>query len=533
MSNKMMAIIFFLSFKAWAVPTLYPKYFTRQLQNPTDSSLLFDSIDPSRIYVLPPANEVSRVNGLHSLNANVGFCGEIAKLQKYNSDIVDRLHSLFGKYTQNMLDVRVSASNIRAMERLASLIAAQNNLNELAALDQSIGSYNERLDALYVQIKNCSQNCDLIKSDIESMQKFRDELMQKRQDFLAAHLKGVQDYERYKAEADAAAEKTEALRQQTKQSYQDLMDVYNDFNHMFAAYALREGGRVSISFLSHWSENIHKLQLANSGLKFEKIAVVNAQMRTNGYTPNKLETEGALISFEISGARANGEVLSFGAYPESFSGNATLNLLGVCPLLHPDQYDIPAPSSTEQMHYNMMVSYQYPAAFSYDVTVRYNLYRMAKAVHEAGTSGGFFSTSNWDDSYEEQIMKDSFQVDWHVQDARQLLTEIQKQKIAADLRHQIMSRLAMNMIMNKVPQATPVHYSEDPKTGARILAGSLKEICPQSITCRAASMAFDILQSVFGSSSAESTIQQTYNVDMTEKYSSEQVVLQPAITAYN
>src|SRR4051794_25558549 len=72
---------------ALATPTIYPKTLTflSAIENPTNSNLVADDADPRVIWVMPPNTATSKVEGLHTLTANVGYCQEMADLQGYSA----------------------------------------------------------------------------------------------------------------------------------------------------------------------------------------------------------------------------------------------------------------------------------------------------------------------------------------------------------------------------------------------------------------------------------------------------------------
>lgn len=513
-----------------AMPTLYPDNFTRNIRNNTNSNYLADSSSPYRFYVLPPNTSFARVKGLHTVTANVGFCAEIAKLQKYNLDTLDLINSMKTKdlSTKAQLDEQNTKLS-RANEELSKYIIS-SGLQELSSLDVRVMQLEKRLDDLYGKYKNCAQDCDVLKKDIEDSQMLRTELATKRFELSAANLAAATEYERKKVYVEGLKSNVDTLQSNWRRIQTDLKDLYVDFNRMFDAHAKREGGRVAINYDSQWSANVDRFRKDNPGYNFEKIQTKNANIKASAYSKNNLIPDGAILSFDVGGQSANG-ILSFESYPESFSGNAVMSLLGVCPLLHPDWFDIKNINSLENMTYGITVGYEYPVAMKYEVTAHYNMYRMYELIKSQGTSGGFFSSSSWSTQDEQEFFRDSFWVDWKIQDDRQVISDERKMAINADLRRQIMTRLASHLVMNN--QAAKLSLASDvPDTGAMVLSNSLSKACPQNIYCKGASIVFDVMQAIFGSSSSEQSIKQIINVDMTDGYSNEQIVMQPIVTTF-
>lgn len=515
---------------ACAAPTLYPERYNAGIRNPTNSDILSDDQNSRRFYVLPPNDAVAKVTGLHTVTANVGFCSEIAKLQRYNSDTLDLLNAMKTKdlNTKNQLEQQ-NKKFAMASEELSSYIVAAN-LHELASLDARVFQLEKRLDELYGQYRKCSRDCPVLQKDIEDSQLLRNELLTKRFELSAADLMASTEYERKKVFVAAIKENVNELERNWNQIQADLKDIYSEFNQMFDAHAMREGGRAAISFNSGWTENMQRLGEQNPGYSFERIATKNAVIRAGAYSKSNLVIGGSILAFDVGGSSADGR-LSLESYPEKFSGNAVLNLLAVCPLLHPDWFDIKMPNKIEDMTYGITVGYEYPAAMKYEVSATYNMWRMYELIKSQGTSGGFFSSQSWSDHTEQEYFKDSFSVDWKIQDEKLLLTTEQKLAINSDLRRQVMSRMASQLVMNN-PQAQAALAFELPKTGSTVLANSLDKNCPLNVYCRGASIVLNVLQAVFGSASTQQSLTQIADVEMTDRYSHSQIVMQPRLTSF-
>lgn len=532
LSGVLYASLFGAADFAGAAPTLYPKHFNSGIRNSTNSDILADDQNSRRFYVLPPGDAVARVTGLHTVTANVGFCSEIAKLQRYNSDTLDLLNAMKTKdlNTKTQLEQQNKKFAL-ASEELSSYIVAAN-LHELVSLDTRVFQLEKRLDELYIQLRKCSRDCPVLQKDIEDSQLLRTELLTKRFELSAADLMASTEYERKKVYVAAIRENVTELERNWKQIQADLKDLYYEFNRMFDAHAMREGGRVAISFSSGWNENVRRLNAENPNYSFERVPTKNAIMRAAAYSKNNLVLGGSILAFDVGGSSVNANgLLSLESYPENFSGNAVLNLLAVCPLLHPEWFDIKTPNKIENMTYGITVGYEYPAAMQYEVTATYNMWRMYELIKSQGTSGGFFSSNSWSDHTEQEYFKDSFSVDWKIQDEKLLLTPEQKLAINSDLRRQVMSRMASQLVMNN-PQAQAALAFELPKTGSVVLANSLDKNCPLNVYCRGASIVLNVLQAVFGSANTQQSLTQIADVEMTDRYSHSQIVMQPRLTTF-
>lgn len=519
-----------LSVKLYAYPTLYPDYINRNIKNRTSSSYVADSESRNSFYVLPPSSSFAKVKGLHTVTANVGFCKEISKLQKYNEDTVDLINSI--KMKDAATKAQLTEQNIklqRANEELAKYVAV-NNMQELSALDVKITLLEKRLDELYAKYKNCNTDCAILNKDIADSQVLRMDLTTKRFELSASNLAASTEYERKKIYVQGIKSNIEDLQTNWNKIQTDLKALYLDFNRMFDGHAKREGGRVAINYNSEWSENVARLNLENPGYHFIKSQTKNVSIAASAYSKNKLQPDGAVLSFDVGGASADG-VLQLGSFPESFSGNAVLSLLAVCPMLHPDWFNLPAGAHIEEMTFGLTANYEYPVAMKFEVTAHYNMYRMYELIKSQGRSGGFFSSSSWSHQAEEEFFSDTFWVDWKVEDEKRVMSYEKKLAINADLRRQMMSRLASYLVMNDQSAKLSLVF-DVPDTGAMVLSDSLNKSCPMNVYCRGASIVFGVLQAIFGSAHTEQSLKQITNVEMTDKYSDLQIVMQPMTTTF-
>lgn len=515
---------------ALAVPTLYPTVFNRNVRNRTNSGYLADTRDYGRYYVLPPSDATVRPRSLHTVTANVGFCREISELQKYNLDTLQLINSMKTRDVQAQARIEQDKARLRALQAVLSRHTSNSGLQNLAALDARIYQVEQRLDNLYDRYKVCVQDCQVLNRDIQESQRIRNELSAQRHAASDGNLQAMIEYDRQRREISTLEESITVAEADNRRLRADLFELYTLFNRMFDAHAAREGGRVSVVYESGWSQNIEKLRQDNPSYQFEKIQTKNIKVRAALLNREVLSPAGAVMDFEVGGNSADG-VLQLESYPEAFAGNVVLNLLGVCPLLHPEWFGLSRPPSLQQMLFGLTVSYEYPAAMKYEVTASYNMYRMYELIKSQGQSGGFFSTHSWSAHDEQLFFRDAFRVDWKIQDDKKIISEEQKQAINADLRRQVMSRLASHLVMSNPasPMAMP---GAAPQPGALVLANSLNGVCPANSLCQGASLVLNVLQSVFGSTEISQHLRQTLNVNMRDTYSNENIVMQPMLTTY-
>lgn len=524
------SVCLLISTNLYAYPTLYPTSINTNIKNNTNSSYLADDNSSRQFYVLPPNSSFAKVKGLHTVTANVGFCREISKIQKYNEDTLDMMNSMKSKDDDIKRQlVEQNKKLILANEDLAKYTTA-NNMQELTMLDMRISQLEKRLDELYSKFKNCTSDCIVLNQDIENTQSTRMNLITKRYEFSAQNMLALTEYEKKKAYVQSLKDNVEQLQMYWSKTQKELKELYADFGRMFDAHAKREGGRVAINYDSQWNENVLQLNKDNPGYNFVKSQTKNASIKASAYSKNNLIPDGSVLSFDVGGMSVDG-ILQFGSFPDSFSGNAVLSILAVCPMLHPDWFDQKIDSTINDMTYGLTVNYDYPAVMKLQISAHYNLYRMYEIIKKQGTNGGLFSSSSWSEQKENEVFNEAFWVDWKEEDERQPISFEKKIAITTDLRRQMLSRLAGYLVMNN-DAARMTLAGAVPSTGAMVLSNSLNKTCSFNIYCKGASIALDVLQAIFGSSSTQQNFKQITNVEMTDNYSSSQIVMQPITTTY-
>ena len=519
--------------QAQALPTIYPKNTTylSTIFNTTNSNLVADDTDMRVIYVMPPNSARSIVKGLHTINANVGFCKEMASLQKSSANIISKMDAL----TEEELNAKKANDEIRkkiaeANEDLADYVTLAK-LDEIMALDLRLTAIEERISDFTAKAESCSSACEEINREIYTLQKERNEVSKSRRAKASERAKEIKDYEKKKAKV--AAYQQELIDQEDSWSKLSsrLMKIRGDFHAMYGSFAQMEGARAGILFESNWDQNIDDLRAANPQFDFKKISTQNAVITTNIADLSNIPTGGAILGYDIAGKYDAG-ALKLPAYPDTMSGNVRLSLLGACPMLHPQDFDITVPTNVEGMNYGMTVSYEYPTAFLLEATAEYNMYKMYQKIVKSKTKGGFFSSKKTTSIEERNFFRDEFKVTWEEQDQANSMTDEQKADVERDMRNNIFGRLAA-IGLPAVANAGQLVLPQPDKTGAVVLSDSLKKTCPGNAYCVGAAIALDVLQAVFGSSTATTNYTNIQDAQLKERFSSKKVIYKPWITTYN
>lgn len=519
---------------AVAVPTPYPmnKTLLFSLTNPTTSGLIADDKEERKVYVLPPNVADATVKGLHSLSANVGYCREIGDLQSYSRDTLKQVKELNDERLAKRPEVEKLLKQLQEARVAAAEVAADKRLQALVDLDDKIEGYEQRLDELYKTEEACDKTCDQIASDIKTTQVARKQAIKDRRQIAIDNADAVKIYDKKKAIAAAAELNYKEAFSTFDMLKKELILIRNEYSDMYRTFSKLEGGRAAINFESGWDKNIETLRLMNPGFQFEKIQTSGAKLFANNVSVKNLPGDLAVTGFELAGTQKDNYLELPAGFPSSLSGNLNLSLIGACPMIHPQYFDIAAGYGPQEMAYGLTITYEYPAAFKLQATAKYNMYKMYEKINSSGSSGGFFSSRSWTKVEERNFFKDSFSVDWVSQDPANQVTEEVRLETEHEMRKAIMERIASLALPTAPNQGQMLVPVAPPPRGGTVVASSLMQACPGNIYCVAGSLILTSLDAIFGSSSTTASYLQTQNFEATETWSQSKVVMKPWVTTY-
>lgn len=516
---------------AHALPTIYPTSISllSSINNKTNSNIVADNVDPRVFYVMPPNSAQSTVSGLHTVNANVGFCKEIADQQRYSRTLAEKLMIIEAEQAERkdfIEDLNTKLSNANAeMARKAVVLKVE----EIIALDARIESIEARISELNDKLLSCTENCQHLSGEIKELRNEKMETSRRRRELAAARTKEVREYEKSKALVEAIKSDIATEDDTWTKINSRVLTLRNSYLNMYSAFASMEGGRANIQFKSNWDDNIDSLRAENPSFTFHKMETRNAVISTNISDLKDAPPGGAILGYSIGGLYSEGKFTQT-AYPQDLSANVRLSLLGACPMLHPEYYDIP---NSSEMKYGMSITYEYPSAFTVDVEANYNMYKMYQKIVKSGSKGGFFRSKSWSSVEERTFFRDEFKVKWNEQDESVALTDVQKADMEREMRNNILGRLAAIGLPAMTNAAALLPTPAIPTTGAVVLSGSLMKTCPTNIYCVGASIGLNVLQAIFGSSSTSSSYTNIQDADLKEIWSKTKVTYKPAISTYN
>lgn len=519
---------------AFATPTIYPKDDTllSTIKNTTNSNIIADDADQRVIWVMPPNTAYSKVEGLHTITSNVGFCKQMASIQGYTGDMLASLDELRKKQYDSHDDLEAIRQKVSDAGQDYANHVAVNNLQDIQKLDDRMSAIEEQMTTLNEKLEKCTEHCDEFSGQLSDLRRERSSLVKERRILAKDRLRSIRVMEQKKASVESY-EKDLARAEKKFQTLQmDIEDMHKRFMGMYADFAKMEGARASISFKSDWEENIQELANTNPGIDFKQIHTENATIRTSLLAGNSLPGESAVLAYELPGKSVPGGV-EYPSYPSEFAGNLRLSLIGTCPILHPDLFDITVENGTDRMKYGVIVSYEYPTTVEANLTVKYHMKKIYEKVVKNKTRGGFFSSSKKASVTEKNFFQDEFITKWEEQDAGNSYSDEQKADIEKEIRDDMFARLATGLIPTIPNPGTLIAGNTGP-TGAAVLGASManNKACQVNKWCMAATIGVNVLNAVFGSSSSAASYTNIQEGWQDVVWSRKKVVMKPWISSY-
>lgn len=515
---------------AHAEPTLYPPdvRVLSQIQNPTDSNILADELDSHKIWVLPPNTAKASVVGLHTLTANLGFCGEMRDLKDASADVVADIKDLTRQKMAKFAELAKLDGQASRLAEDAAKFAVDKNLQPLADLDTEIQNLETRISDLYKQQESCTKSCDNIDTELASLLKDKQVDMQQRYALAKQSSADIREYTRRQAVAKAARQTYDNAKGVYSDLSNDLLATREKFQEMFAGLGKMSGAAAGFTYVSSWADNIAKIKAANPGFAIEKVATKDAHLMTELAGVQNIDPQAAVMSISAGADLKNG-VAGFPFYPESLSANVNLSLIGACPMVHPEYFDIKQ-DDVKSMQYGVIITYNYESVFKVKATAKYNMYKMYQKIVSSGSSGGLFSSHSWSNVEESNFFRDSFSVVWD--DKENTLTPAEKDSRETEMRHAVLGRLATLAVPNTPNRADILSAAQPPTHGAVVISDSLMQTCPGNVYCVAGAAVFRVLDAIFGSSSSTASYTNIQDYELVESYENSQKITKPWMTSY-
>lgn len=503
---------------ALAVPTAYPARPGQlfNVSNPTTSTVLGDSDDPSLGYVLPPSVGTVAPAGLSGLSANMGFCKEMAELRGMSESLTLAIAKENSKLAgfEPAFQAKQEAYE-KAQAAAAAVITQSTDIQQIDDLGTAVVELQQRIESLSgilgscedMNRPKCAEALDEIKSTQGELVKSREELAKLRQQTRA----DLTAYNRAKAAVRVAKEAMNATYEPIDAVKKQIAEARAQLSSFYSRFAQMEGAFSAVRYDSGWDENVAILRDTNPTYRFERINTravkVNATVLSRASKMEYLASLPQVLDYSV-----NGKVhLPYAGSPESGSGEDTLdsfpsemeidfrlNLLGACPIAHPDWFNVDKDLRGAPLM-SISATYEYPAAFYTRVTFSYDLDKIFDHMERVTHSSGFFSSHDYHDIVETPFSRDEFSTDWRESDPDHLLSEGAKNRIETQVKAELVARVLRDEYTLQPgalsqPLSLPV-----PEHGAMVLARGLDDACGSiSFYCAAGSFVLKGLDAIFG-----------------------------------
>lgn len=530
---------------ALGAPTYYPNSDNRlsEIKNSTNSTVLGDTNDPNTLYVMPPISGKATPSKFEAASANMGYCQEMSDLQSYSRQLAKQSTEAALKSAQVEVKASKAAEDWAEAESEVAILAQGEIIRQLRDNDTRIEAIELRLDGLYEMLNTCqNEACDQINDEIVQLLDEKKLIVKSSNAIKQSHKEEAKKYAKAKGKADGAKKKYELLSQEVTAAVTRLLTIKQQFNSAYANLAKLEGGFVNVNYDTGWEANVLALRSENPGFNINMIPTEKAVMNANFVGASSddayLASLPILLDYTVNGDKylpwATNAEKTLSSFPGKIVANMRLSLTGACVLAHPSKYDLEK-GSTGFPVFGLAVNYEYPANFRMKVRFSYNLYKFYEIMQSSGSSGGLFTSRSWTNVSETNISHDAFKVAWEEEDPTNGIPEVEKRKIEAEVKVELIQRVLKQMARpDASSQVQMASAPAVPQHGALVIASGLQSTCGfTSYYCAAGVWILRGLDSIFGSSSSSSNFKSVNDHTAVEEWSRAMVRMKPATTVFS
>jgi hypothetical protein len=515
---------------------IYPDTLAKVLQV-KDVRVVGDSKNANVFYVLPPSNAYAVASTPSLGNASLEFCKSVAELGVGAEKLSQQLIRVYGTYEQVQAQAEQLRDEHSRLKKIADSMKVSNAaLQQVADTDTLIETDQKRLDNLYKQKGECTDNCKQINYDISGTQNDLNNLRIIRQNLAQAHTMEVNRYEQALAIAETVNSELISKINEVNVQATQVKALINMNQSVFGDYGTMEGGYVHIEYDSHWGEKIKQLQdinrAANPTFSFQAIDTHDSIMHARLLPLDKnsyLKSAPAILSYTIGGQSGDGEI-KLASFPDRISADLRLSLVGACPLAFPEMF--PAQVYDHgKVAFGMSADYQYYSSFHSNAHFFVDESEFYKKVMNAGNSGFLWWKKSWETVDITQIDSNAYQFKWDLSDPTNQISSIERRKMEAQAVNFIIARLVAKYSKVANPETS---LPKIPTSGLGDVGQGLWDLCGTSNEyCAAASWLMKGLDEIIGG--GDSTSSGTRKFDSSGVIEWDDTVLEsvPGSSTYN
>ncbi|WP_413560790.1 hypothetical protein [Bdellovibrio sp. HCB209] len=300
-------------------------------------------------------------------------------------------------------------------------------------------------------------------------------------------------------EAHEKAARTSAILEAQLEKYQVRADK------MRKEFAAEAGGIIRAYYTTPWEANVSAI--ANSNPQFRDVRKLDGKNMIIKMDIPDMGADSSTLplirDFSINGINrrdlANSPTATAGG---SLVAEIAVTKVAACFLKFPNLF-----GKDDTPKYTVSTVYDIPRSFSFHVKAKINYWNVYKYLNEKGSKGGFFSSSSYNRTLEEDWGGSAFTIDWQSEDPESKLTDEQRFRMTMEIK----SYLAEN-IANIIGQKMGLKITQADAAGENGAAATAKalEKVPNP-KAQMAALALKALNAIFGSSSQSTQYEQRLN----------------------
>lgn len=526
---------------ALAAPTVYsvPGNRLDEVVNNSGAIVIGDSKDPNTLWVLPPSRGETITTG-RSYSANVGYCESMALLQDASAEVVREMNRLMKGMAKHQKKIDKAEKKLEeAKEKLAKVFIDHKDADILDAYSREIDDLATEISDLRTTLEDCDDDvldCDELYDDYKAKKAEHRKLRKELRKLRKKYRKAWRAYKRADNKVEHAQERVDRLKGKLAKIVKNHTGLQSSLDDMYAKYAKLEGGFANIDYISGWDEATQRLRDDNPDFSVRKIETREARMNMSlvpglGST-SYLASLPMVLDYSLAGASYDPKdaKIEFPAFPGDLSANVRLSLVGACPGVLPDEFDL-ASSGDGMPLYGLTVSYAYPSVFRVNATATFNLWSMYEVIKKHWKKGGFFSSSSGNSTVENEYKGSVFSL---TIDNDGDMTADEKQKIREEIISGINQQILTTMgTAVHDPQSPELTLPTAPDKGAVVFSKGIKKTCGFNIYCKGASWILNGLSAIFGSTSQEASFKSKYDLSVTRTYNESDIQYRYGIIGFN
>lgn len=536
----------FLSSLAIAIPSAFvSKCGALDIENNTSSTVIRDNENCRIAWVLPPTFGVINFTGFLP-NGNLGLCQEVKDVQRMSSNILTRIEKLQGAIDELVTEKKQRKQEVLDAKKILYDIERAPEYQEILALEDQLVVLEKRIEDLIEKVAQCTRDCAALREELREKRQERLSIKEKIIDLKHDYFDLVRRHRVAKARLESAEESYKRVGDEIETISDNQVKLRSTLQNWLLFYSKIEGGTAYINYDTQWTENTKKLnERYRNKYQFKQVPTRNTRINANfigaGDRESYLSSMPAVLDYAINGIKFTpwGEqgAIEQTAMPSKISGSVRLSLMGGCPMYYRNFLEsdtlVRDDTASPRINFSLGATYEYPAAFKFNVTAKYNLYKLYEKVVESSSEGGFFSREQFTETIENNTEGDTFEINWHLEDdsfSYQEKQEITK-ALKADLVGRVLAAMATpvfsgsHMLDGVVPIST--------ETGALVLAEGINATCGYfNLYCQGAVWVLRSLNAAFGSSTAESTFKSHHDYVAEESWSISEARWRAAATGF-